>query len=261
MTGETAELTVSFGSHKANQKEVKSWNQNYSDGPTVSRGMVSTTSDANDFKYIPCTTERLYEKGLDGLEFGVSLRYPGPRLNLTTQSIVDLNNSKMGATIVSQLWLGVLNPFSMDVIVQAIHIDTFWDLAPDPSVTLTQNYDYDKFMPLKPNDVTLVGTSNTTKSGQLVSCVDLRDNFKATSMMRSQLTYDSSDPDSGHMMMRSNGRYSLRIGLINVTFRYYQGNTATCDLAYVRATGSCLGCQPSANSIHNDGRADLSCEL
>ena len=257
MTGEPAELTVTFGNHVATPQEAKSW------GQRSSSGTAAVAAGARGGQNIPCTTERLYEAGLKGLQFAVKLRYPGPRLNLTTQSIVDLDRSilKWSPTrFVSQLWLGILNPFSMDVIVDAIHIDTFWDKAADPSAALTQNYDNGKFIPLKPKDVTLAGTSSTSASNQLISLVPYStpDEQTATNKMKAQLTYDPSNPDSGHMLMRSSGWYSLRIGLMNVTFKYYQGNTATCSLKYVRGSGSCLGQLPNANAtIHNAGSFDL----
>ena len=81
--------------------------------------------------------------------------------------------------------------------------------------------------------------------------------------MRQKLTYNASDPESGHMMMRSKGWYSLRMGLVNATFHCKCGYARLCIVPYppqlllrLRQPGSLL---TSKNSLSS--RRVLRCPL
>ena len=261
LTGATAHLQVSFGNHSAGSQEARTWSayeEEEEEEAAAVAGVAAPSLLSSRNKgaavAVPASTEVLYTGGLAGVTLGVKLRYPGPRLNVTTQNIVDVSHLSLSVreNTEVQLWLGIQNPFSVDVVMRDINIDTYWALAPDPTVPLTQAYNHDKFIALKPNDVTLIGTSNTTHKNQLHAYVDVAHNLRAATMMMEQMAYHPKVEGSGYMMMSLSGTFTLSIGSYTVIITYHQGETPTCNLPLVRDTGSCLGRYPTASSISND---------
>ena len=222
MTGQSSQLKITFKNHTE---------------------VVSAKDGSLTDVRIPCTDVSLYEAGMNGFSAEVTLRWPGPRLNLTSENVVDASDITLQTTSIP-LWVGILNPFSCDATLTDMEMMSFWDGSSDPSVPVSTVSSPKMHIPLAPIAYTLTGT---TKATAIQASVDIlnANTIKMTDVLMT----------TGWIFQGIRGTFTFQVGGgLTLTATYQQDiNIPTCNLRYVQSNADGGVCSnPPTDEITNN---------